>query len=149
MPTDAKNETSTKPPKRIDGVNKIDGFEGHRADELVKQWSENYRARNPDKLKTRAEIEQAIVSSQSDWRTYALAEVAQTRALWRARKPATAWAVSELGPLALSKQARAEDLGQRIEALQHDLAAFKLSHGGEPQLDAKILAWLRTVVDEG
>ena len=46
--------------QRIDGVDKIDGFEGHRADELVKQWSENYRARNPDKLRSRAEIEQAI-----------------------------------------------------------------------------------------
>ena len=66
MPTDTKNETAPKP--RIDGVNKIDGFEGHRADELVKQWSRNYRARNPDKLKSSAEIEQAIAASQSDWR---------------------------------------------------------------------------------
>ena len=147
MPTDAKNETPAKP--RIDGVDRLDGFEGHRADELVKQWSQAYRARNPDKLKSSAEIEQAILSSQSDWRTYALAEVAQTRALWRARKPASAWTVSELGPLALSKQTKAEDLSARIEKLQHDLAAFKLSHGGKPELDAQILTWLRAVVAEG
>jgi hypothetical protein len=30
MPTDVKNETPTKPPKRIDGVDRLDGFEGHR-----------------------------------------------------------------------------------------------------------------------
>jgi hypothetical protein len=59
MPTDAKHEISTKPHKRIDGVDRLDGFEGHRADELVKQWSQNYRVRNPDKLKTSAEIEQS------------------------------------------------------------------------------------------
>jgi hypothetical protein len=84
MPTDVKNETPAKPPKRIDGMDRLDGFEGHRADELVRQWSQNYRARNPDKLKSSAEIEQAIVSSQSDWRAYALAEIKSTRALWRA-----------------------------------------------------------------
>jgi hypothetical protein len=51
-----------------------------------------------------------------------------------------------LGPLVLSKQTRAADLSARIEALQHDLAAFKLSHGSEPELDAQILTWLRAVV---
>ena len=147
MPTDTKNETAPKP--RIDGVDRLDGFEGHRADELVKEWSQAYRARNPDKLRSSAEIEQAILASQPDWRAHALAEVAHTRALWRARKPASAWAVSELGPLALSKQTRAEDLSARIEALAHDLAAFKLSHGSEPELDAKVRAWLRAVVVEG
>ena len=30
MPTDVKNETPTKPPKRIDGVDTLDGFEAHR-----------------------------------------------------------------------------------------------------------------------
>ena len=62
MPTDAKHETSTKPHKRVDGVDRLDGFEGHRA---VNSWSQNYRARNPDKLKTSAEIEQAILASFS------------------------------------------------------------------------------------
>jgi hypothetical protein len=94
MPTDAKHETSTKPHKRVDGVDRLDGFEGHRA---VNSWSQNYRARNPDKLKTSAEIEQAILASQADWRTYALAQINSTRALWRARKPAKSWVASEPG----------------------------------------------------
>jgi hypothetical protein len=97
MPTNAKNETRTKPHKRINGADRLDGLKGHRADELVKEGSRNYRARNPDGLKTSAEIEQAIASSQSDWRAYALTEVAHTRALWRTRKPAKSWVASEPG----------------------------------------------------
>ena len=83
--------------KRVDGVDRIDGLESDRADELVAQWAQEYRQRNPDKLKSGAEIEQAIASSRSDWLAYAHAEITSTRALWRARTPAKAWMVSEFG----------------------------------------------------
>jgi hypothetical protein len=57
MPTDT---TDDAPTKRIDGVERLDGFEGYAADRLVEQWSQKYRQRNPDKLKSSGEIEQAI-----------------------------------------------------------------------------------------
>jgi len=145
LTTDAKDDAPTS---RIDGVDRIDGFEEQAADRLVERWSREYRQRNPDKLKSSAEIEQVIISSRSDWRAYALAQINSTRALWRARTPAKAWTVSELGPLALSKKTRAKDLSAQIDALQRDLAAFKLSHGGEPELDAQIIAWLKAVCAE-
>ena len=134
MPTDAKDDAPTS---RIDGVDRIDGFEEQAADRLVEQWSQEYRQRNPDKLKSSIEIERAIASSRSDWLAYAHAEIKGARATWRARTPAKAWTASELGLLALSKKTRVEDLSQRIEALQRDLAAFKLAHGGDPELDAQ------------
>jgi hypothetical protein len=52
------------------------------------------------------------------------------------------------GAVALSKKTRAEDLSVRIEALQCDLAAFRLSHGGDPELDAKVVAWLKAILTE-
>jgi hypothetical protein len=68
---------------------------------------------------------------------------------WRPRARAEILKVRTPRLVVLSKETRAENLSARIDALQRDLAAFKLSHGGgTPELDAQVLAWLEAISTE-
>ncbi len=125
MPTDTK-EAPTRAP-----LSWIEEREVKRL--LHKWWMAAYyelRGQGHDEI-TASDI---VNANALDWRPHARAEVL------KGRQPRL---------VAQSKESRAENLSARIDALQRDLAAFKLSHdGGTPELDAQILAWLKTVSTE-
>jgi hypothetical protein len=97
-------------------------------DRAMADWSQAFREENSAEFPDPMELQGVIDSNLQDWREQ-----------WRAWKPKLT---------IVGRNRHIADLRGRIATLQRDLRMFGETHGREPDLDQKVIEWLKTVVAE-
>jgi hypothetical protein len=91
-------------------------------------WSQEFREQNSADFPNPMELQGVIDSNLRNWRQQ-----------WRERKPKLT---------IVGRDQHVADLRRRIAALQHDLRMFEQTHGSEPDLDQRVVDWLKALSTE-